>query len=65
IDLTTTVAGTVTPITPIPSWNEKMHVKGGNIALADGSAQQLTTGKLLDQLKVTGDDLNSIYVPLP
>ena len=64
-DLTTSVNGTVTPVIPTPSWNEKMHVKGGNIGLADGSAQQMTTAKLLDQLKVTGDDRNSIFFPVP
>lgn len=65
VDLTTVVNGTVTPVTPIPSWNEAMHVKGGNVGLADGSAQQMTTAKLLDQLKVTGDDRNSVYFPVP
>ena len=63
-DMTASVNGAVSPVVPTPSWNLKMHVKGGNIALADGSAQQVTTAKFLDQLKVTGDNLNSIFFPL-
>lgn len=65
VDMTSLVNGTTTPVTPVPSWNEKMHVRGGNVGLADGSAQQMTTGKFLDQLKVTGDDRNSLFFPTP
>ena len=44
-------------------WTEKIHNKQGNIGLADGSAQQMTNPKLIEQLRVTGDVTNRIVLP--
>jgi prepilin-type N-terminal cleavage/methylation domain-containing protein/prepilin-type processing-associated H-X9-DG protein len=38
-----------------PTWTDKMHQKQGNILLADGSVQQVSSSRLRDQLKNTGD----------
>jgi len=38
-----------------PCWTDKMHQKNGNILIADGSVQQLSSSKLRDQLRTTGD----------
>ncbi|MDQ6631022.1 MAG: hypothetical protein M3Y82_04600, partial [Verrucomicrobiota bacterium] len=46
-----------------PAWNTSMHNNGGNVALADGSAQQMTRGKFLEQLKVTDDVDNRVLFP--
>ena len=32
-------------------WNNKIHERGGNVAFMDGSAQQLTSGKLREALR--------------
>jgi prepilin-type N-terminal cleavage/methylation domain-containing protein len=45
------------------AWNDNVHYRAGDIALADGSAQQVTTGKLRDQLRVTGDADNNLFFP--
>ena len=47
----------------IAGWNNQQHSKGGNIGLADGSAQQVTTTRLRDQLKVTQDPDNRFFFP--
>jgi prepilin-type N-terminal cleavage/methylation domain-containing protein/prepilin-type processing-associated H-X9-DG protein len=36
-------------------WSDKMHQKQGNVCLADGSVQQLSSAKLRDQLRQSGD----------
>ena len=54
--------GTSTPAW-IGGWNNGQHVKGGNIGLADGSAQQVTTTRLKDQLKVTQNPNNRFFFP--
>ena len=41
----------------------KIHDGWGNIAFMDGSAQQLTSGKLRDALGKTGDTNNLIWLP--
>jgi len=38
-----------------PCWTDKMHQKQGNVLLADGSVQQLSSSRLRDQLRNTGD----------
>lgn len=46
-----------------PMWNNLMHVNAGNVLLADGSAQQMSTSKFREQLKVTEDPNNKITWP--
>jgi len=43
------------------------HQKSGNIGLSDGSAQQVSTGKLREQLRNSGDPAgeNRVYFPTP
>lgn len=36
-------------------FTEKMHTKAGNILMGDGSVQQLTSARLRDAVRVTGD----------
>ena len=38
-----------------PCWTDKMHQKNGNVLICDGSVQQLSSSKLRDQLRTTGD----------
>jgi len=38
-----------------PCWTDKMHQKNGNVLLGDGSVQQLSSSKLRDQLRTSGD----------
>jgi prepilin-type N-terminal cleavage/methylation domain-containing protein/prepilin-type processing-associated H-X9-DG protein len=38
-----------------PTWTDKMHQKNGNVLLADGSVQQLSSSKLRDQARNSGD----------
>jgi prepilin-type N-terminal cleavage/methylation domain-containing protein len=47
----TTVVGTLNNI----GWSAKVHNQAGNLGLADGSVQQVTPGKLRDQLRNSGD----------
>lgn len=44
-------------------WTKDVHQNAGNIALGDGSVQQLSQGKLKEQLKNSGDDLNQLSFP--
>lgn len=44
-------------------WNNDIHERGGNIAFMDGSARQLTSGKLRDAVMNTGDTTNRIWLP--
>jgi prepilin-type N-terminal cleavage/methylation domain-containing protein/prepilin-type processing-associated H-X9-DG protein len=39
-----------------PCWTGKMHQSQGNVLLADGSVQQLSSSRLRDQLRNTGDN---------
>ncbi len=38
-----------------PAWTDKMHNKQGNVLMTDGSAQQLTVGRLREALTTSGD----------
>jgi prepilin-type N-terminal cleavage/methylation domain-containing protein/prepilin-type processing-associated H-X9-DG protein len=38
-----------------PAWTDKMHTKAGNVGMADGSVQQLSSAKLRDSFRTTGD----------
>jgi hypothetical protein len=38
-----------------PCWTDKMHQKNGNALLSDGSVQQLSSSKLRDQFRNSGD----------
>ena len=44
-------------------WAAKIHERGGNMAFMDGSAQQLTSGKLREAVMNTGDTNNLIWLP--
>jgi len=45
-------------------WTDKdIHQAAGNAALGDGSVQNLTSSRLRDQLKNSGDDINALLVP--
>jgi hypothetical protein len=41
--------------TATPAWTDKMHRRQGNVLLSDGSAQQVTSFRLRDLLKNSGD----------
>ena len=51
--------------TQTPAWAEKMHRAAGNVLLSDGSAQQLTSSKLRDWLRNTGDTSTTPNSPGP
>jgi prepilin-type N-terminal cleavage/methylation domain-containing protein len=38
-----------------PAWTDKMHQKQGNALISDGSVQQLSSSKLREQFRTTGD----------
>jgi len=38
-----------------PGWTDKLHTKNGNVGLADGSVQQLSSSRLRDSLRASGD----------
>jgi hypothetical protein len=54
------VAGTQTP-----TWTDKVHRGNGNVLLSDGSAQQLTSARLRDLLRNTGDTSGAPGSPGP
>src|SRR5438105_587558 len=41
--------------TQVPAWTDKIHHGVGNVLMSDGSAQQLTSSRLRDWLRTTGD----------
>ena len=41
--------------TPWPGWTDKMHQRQGNLAIADGHVDQLTTPKFREAVKNSGD----------
>jgi hypothetical protein len=51
--------GTNSPV----AWAKDMHRQSGNIGLADGSVQQVTTELLRQQLKNSGDTTNLLVFP--
>lgn len=44
-------------------WDKNLHQNNGNVVLGDGSVQQLSTSRLREQLKTSGDDRNRVSVP--
>jgi prepilin-type N-terminal cleavage/methylation domain-containing protein len=54
------VAGTQTP-----AWTGKLHRGNGNVLLSDGSAQQLSSSRLRDLLRNTGDTSGAPSSPGP
>ncbi len=42
-----------------PGWTDKLHTKNGNVTLADGSVQQLSSSRLRDQFRSSGDPLGT------
>jgi len=54
------VAGSQTP-----AWTEKMHHGQGNVLLTDGSAQQLTSARLRESLRNSGDSSTTPSSPGP
>jgi prepilin-type N-terminal cleavage/methylation domain-containing protein/prepilin-type processing-associated H-X9-DG protein len=63
INITSLNSGNNGTAAPLAGWTSKIHNKGGNIGMADGSAQQMTTSRLRDTLKVTGNDQNRMFFP--
>ena len=45
------------------AWSEARHEKQGNVALADGSVQQLTTSSLRRQWEASGVETNRLVMP--
>lgn len=46
------------------SWTENdIHQASGNVGLADGSVQQVTTSRLREALLNSGDDYNRVSMP--
>jgi competence protein ComGC len=56
---------TVLPLPPDhpASWTKTVHVKQGNVGLADGIVRSLSTPMLQEALKYTGDTTNRIALP--
>jgi prepilin-type processing-associated H-X9-DG protein len=44
-------------------WTAEIHNKNGNIALADGSVQQVSTARLRDAVATTGTNANRLAFP--
>ena len=62
------VTTNTTSTTTGPAFMDNMHSKQGNVGLADGSVQQLSSSRLRDQLRNTGDTttttgVNTIMFP--
>ncbi len=43
-----------------PCWTDNMHSKNGNVLLSDGSVQQLSSARLRDQARNSGDTTSGI-----
>jgi len=48
-----------------PAWTDKLHRGQGNVLMSDGSAQQLSSGRLRDWLRNTGDTSGAPGSPGP
>jgi prepilin-type N-terminal cleavage/methylation domain-containing protein len=48
-----------------PAWTQKMHQGQGNIGLSDGSVQQVSSTRLRDQLRNSGDTSSTPNSPGP
>ncbi|MBI2927626.1 MAG: type II secretion system protein [Verrucomicrobia bacterium] len=44
-------------------WNKDLHQSAGNVVLSDGSVQQFNAGRLKEQFRVSGDDINRLAFP--
>jgi hypothetical protein len=44
-------------------WTDGQHQKNGNLALSDGSVQQVSTSKMKDAIRNTGDNNNYLAFP--
>ncbi len=55
--------GTNMTATTGAGYDNKQHQNAGNVTLGDGSVQQLTSARLKDQLKNSGDDNNNLNIP--
>ena len=51
VTFSTNIAGTASA----PGWTDKLHTKNGNVGLADGSVQQLSSSRLRDSFRASGD----------
>ncbi len=47
--------------TATPSWTDTIHQKQGNALISDGSVQQLSSAKLRDQVKNSGDSGSTTF----
>ena len=47
----------------VVGYSERVHQKAGNVALSDGSVQQLTTIAFRNQLRTSGDSQNRLQFP--
>jgi prepilin-type processing-associated H-X9-DG protein len=47
----------------LAGWTKELHDRNGNIALVDGSVQQLSTARLRDAVANTGTNVNRLLVP--
>ena len=56
-----TLAGTTVTAANV-RWNNKIHERGGNVAFMDGSAQQLTSGKFREALRLA-PDITRVWLP--
>jgi prepilin-type N-terminal cleavage/methylation domain-containing protein/prepilin-type processing-associated H-X9-DG protein len=54
-----------TPAATAPAWTQKMHQSQGNVGMVDGSVQQLTSSRLRDQFKSSGDTSSTPNSPGP
>lgn len=45
------------------NWTDKVHQSAGNAVMGDGSVQQLSSSRLRDALKNSGDTLNTLAIP--
>jgi prepilin-type N-terminal cleavage/methylation domain-containing protein len=51
--------------TQTPAWTEKMHRANGNVLMTDGSAQQFSSARLREALRVSGDTSGTPTSPGP
>jgi len=48
-----------------PAWTDKMHQRNGNVLMSDGSAQQVSSSRLRDLLRNSGDTSGAPSSPGP
>jgi prepilin-type processing-associated H-X9-DG protein len=54
-----------TATTQIPAWTERVHKGFGNVLMSDGSAQQLSSARLREFLRNSGDTSGAPSSPGP